>query len=290
MANLSTRWRWFCNELKKTDSRMWFITLFLSLLLLAISFILLVVAGSYLNEHFRGNDGLQKIKPLHDFVLDFLPIVDLTFLVKVGLFTSVVLFLIGGINEPSRLTFFILIVSFWVLVRTAFMIATPMAPPEGILSELPKDFTVRSIWDYIWAGLASPHTLFFSGHTGLAFLGHLLFKREIRWKTLIWPLALITFCYFISSALHFFWATAALAIIWLLVLINKDNFFSLSSLFLIWSFVMAASVLLTRNHYSVDVLGAYFITAGIVLIGKWCFKKVELLCDKIEVEFFNKEK
>lgn len=287
MANLSTRWRWFRNELKKTDSRMWFVVLLLSIVLLCAAFALLVAAGSYLNENFRFNESLKKVSPLHDFVLNFLPVVDLTFLVQIGLFTSLILFVIGALNEPVRMPAFLLIGTLWFLIRISFMIATPMAPPEGILLDFPTDFTARSIWEYIWTGLNSPHTLFFSGHTGLAFLGHLLFKKEIRWGTLSLPLALITIFYFISGASNFVWTIGFLVLAWLIIWRNWSKTVSLSSLFLVWSFVMGTAVLLTRNHYSVDVLGAYFITGGVVLIGKWCFKKVDLLCEKMN-EVFRK--
>ena len=288
--HLGARWRWFRNELKKTDSRMWFLIFVLSVFLLFLAFGLLVTAGSYLNERFRESDQLKGIMPLHDFVLDFLPVVNLMFLIRIGIFVSVVLILIGMLNEPYRMDFCILIIVFWILIRTAFMVVTPMAPPKGIIPELPSDFAAQSIWDYIRGGLASPHTLFFSGHVGLAFLGHLLFKRSIKVGTLIWPLILTTIFYFASGPSYSFWLIVILGLFWFLILRNKNRLISLSFVFLLWSFVMAASVLLTRNHYSVDVLGAYFITPGILSIGRWCFHKVELLCEKMESAFPDKEK
>ena len=41
--------------------------------------------------------------------------------------------------------------------------------------------------------------------------------------------------------------------------------------FLAFSFLMGAGVLLTRNHYAMDVLGAYFMTYSIHRLGLFCF-------------------
>ena len=35
------------------------------------------------------------------------------------------------------------------------------------------------------------------------------------------------------------------------------------------SIVMAASVVLTRNHYTMDVLGAYFVTYSVYALSCW---------------------
>jgi hypothetical protein len=39
--------------------------------------------------------------------------------------------------------------------------------------------------------------------------------------------------------------------------------------FVLLSIVMAASVLLTRNHYTMDVLGAYFVTHSVYSLSRW---------------------
>ena len=42
-------------------------------------------------------------------------------------------------------------------------------------------------------------------------------------------------------------------------------------LFLCGSIVMAATVLITRNHYTVDVMGAYFISYSIYSLSRWTY-------------------
>jgi len=44
-------------------------------------------------------------------------------------------------------------------------------------------------------------------------------------------------------------------------------------LFLIFTFVMAATVLLMHVHYSIDVFAAFFITYGSYKLGEWFFKR-----------------
>ena len=69
---------------------------------------------------------------------------------------------------------------------------------------------------------------------------------------------------------------------------NNENFFSghtgvpfllfllfrvkwVRAVFLVESVAMGACVLLTRNHYTIDVLGAYFMTYAIYRLGLFLF-------------------
>lgn len=99
------------------------------------------------------------------------------------------------------------------------------------------------------------------------------------------PLAVATVFYLAAVNSYSFAVAAALSAFWSLLILAWKKPISLSAFFLIWSFVMAATVLLTREHYSIDVLGAYFMTAGVMLIGRWLFAKIELFCDKLDKTF-----
>ena len=245
MIRLKARWKWFIKELSKTDGRMWFLTLFFSIILLIAAFILLVLAGHFLNTNFR------DLPPLPDLGHQILPLWDLRFLFQIGLIASLIVFIIGGINEPHRMPYFFFMASFWFLIRIASMTVTP----------------------------------FFSGHTGLPFLGYLIFRRQISYGLLAWPMLFITGYYLFSLNDNSCWIGIGIAAAWIIILLQRKKLLSLSLLFLTWSFIMAATVILTRNHYTIDVIGAYFMTAGIVVIGRYFFDKVEKLCEKMEQDF-----
>ena len=87
MIRLKARWKWFIKELSKTDGRMWFLTLFFSIILLIAAFILLVLAGHFLNTNFR------DLPPLPDLGHQILPLWDLRFLFQIGLIASLIVFI-----------------------------------------------------------------------------------------------------------------------------------------------------------------------------------------------------
>ena len=175
--------------------------------------------------------------------------------------------------------------SFWFLIRIASMTVTPLGSPADVLPPYPKILDVRSIWEFILTSLDSPHVLFFSGHTGLPFLGYLIFRRQISYGLLAWPMLFITGYYLFSLNDNSCWIGIGIAAAWIIILLQRKKLLSLSLLFLTWSFIMAVTVILTRNHYTIDVIGAYFMTAGIVVIGRYFFDKVEKLCEKMEKDF-----
>lgn len=280
----NARWRWFRNELHKTSGRMWLLVLLVSIFLMFGMFFLLVLSGHYLNEM----PGVLPPQPdvLHKILPHWYTAV---FIFQIGFVTSMILFIIGALHEPHRMPYLFFMVVLWALIRIASTTVTKLGGPAGLISEFPHITDMKSIWDFIVIGLASPHILFFSGHTGLPFLGHLLFKRPVAYKMLSWPLGFISLIYVLSWPRYIWWLALVLVLFWVLIVVRWNKVFSLSTLFLLWSFVMAVCVLVTRNHYSVDVLGAYFMTGGIVLFGKYWFTKIEQLCEKMELTFSDKE-
>jgi len=255
----------------------WFLFLGISVLILLANLALLIWAGHFLDANYR------HLPPLPDLVHDVLPVWDVRFLVHIGLFTSLILFVIGVLKELPKIPFFM--VGFWFLVRTVCTIITPLGVPADLLSMKFIAFEdIKSFGDLIVSSLSSHSVLFFSGHTGLPFLGYLLFRKSIRIGSLMWPMLLISGMYLFSFD-YPLWLGGILALIWGLIFLNRKKTVALRFVFLIWSFIMASAVLLMRGHYTIDIIGAYFMTAGIVFSGKYFFRKVEWLCDKMEKHF-----
>lgn len=258
--------------------RQWFFLLVLSILCLGVALLLLVAAGHFLHANFN------HLPPLPDLGHRILPRWDVLFLYRVGLWTSIFLYICGAINERRRAPYFFFMGSFWFLVRIASTTITPLGAPADILEEYAKKFVVDSFWDWLASGTDAPTVLFFSGHTGLPFLGYLLFRKSIRIGVFALPMILATGHYLFSASAGSYplWLGGVLAGIWFIVLAFRNVLIRLDAVFLIWSFIMAVTVLFTRVHYSIDVLGAYFMTGGIVVIGRYIFGRVEGWCDKMD--------
>lgn len=255
--------------------RAWFRTLFASLLFLFISFLLLILAGHYLNKNFA------DLPPLPDLGHKVLPRVDVLFLFHIGIWTSIILYIVGSLNELPRMPYLFFMAGLWFIIRIASTLVTPLGVPADIFIEVPENFSVKTIWDFISSGLDSPSVLFFSGHTGLPFLGHLLFRKALKAKWFSIAMLPATAAYLFGFQHYPLWVGLIVILLWLVIWWKREQLVSLRSVFLAWSWIMAMAVLLTRLHYTIDVLGAYFMTAGIVLIGRWLFKRVELLCEKM---------
>ncbi|MDA2936515.1 hypothetical protein MYX06_04835 [Patescibacteria group bacterium AH-259-L05] len=308
ISSLQLRWRWFRKELKKSTGRMWFVSCFGGLLFLGISLVVLVLAGHTLNVNFR------DLPPSPDTIHRLFPLVDLRFFVEIGFFTSLILFFIGSFKDPYRIPYILFITSLWVLIRVVVTVITPLGSPEGRLLLDLEHFDVESIGVLIQSAWNSPNLLFFSGHTGFPFLGFLLFskvkiilqalinvfnRQEINWKetiklyfvsgiqikvkTLAIPLVLIT-ASGISTHAEWPWI-AAISFGWILIIAHHKQTIPLAILLLVWSILNACAVFLTRSHYSVDILGAYFMTLGIYASGLLLFPGLVFLCESVRYDF-----
>ena len=186
------------------------ISILFSILFFIISLVINFYASSYANE--------KASNSVTDIVLSNIRVfnVDGIFIfgsIAAWIFTASILLI-----EPKRIAFVLKSIALFVIIRSIFISLTHIGP-----------FPTKAVMDSNgWiATLYSGSDRFFSGHTGLPFLGSLIF-----WENKIFR-----------------------------------------NIFLIMSLMFAIVVLLAHLHYSIDVLGAFFITYTIFHIALFLFKK-----------------
>ncbi len=114
---------------------------------------------------------------LNDIILDYLPIINLSFMyVYVYLFVLVLIIAYPLLFAPEKLPFTVFAVALIATIRAIFNIMTHLGPPvediELILTGLPD----------ILKGMYFKADLFFSGHVAIPTLGFFIFKeRKIKW-------------------------------------------------------------------------------------------------------------
>lgn len=183
----------------------------LSLVFLIIAVYLNLLAGNYVNR--------TKGVVAPDLILDYLPVVNLTFFYSYGMILVLVtLFLYPLLFKIHKLHDTISQFSLLIMTRSIFICFTHLTPPAGALPITSPNFLSPFFFN---------NDLFFSGHTAVPFLGFLLFKD------------------------------------------SKIKYFFLAS-----SIVLASVVLLMREHYTIDVFSAFFITYGTFIIGEKFFSRI----------------
>lgn len=297
MYEILVRWRWFKREAVKPGLVLWVVSVVLTM----VSVAMLIFAGHYADLHG------QHLPSLYDALHGVLPIVDLRFLSRIGILTSVVLLGIGFANYPSRIPFFLFILDFWLMNRSAAMCLSVFGPPVGVLLDYPVALHGTSWWQFIANGMNAHCVLFFSGHTSLPLLGALLFLenrtegerlqslRDVfcsEWRqlttftvegwTFLFPLSYITISYILGDNCYPFLVWCELTFLWIVMMVYHRARVPLALVFLIWSGVMALTVLLIRQHYTIDIYGAYMITPTIYIIGKTLFRGLDRVCEKIK--------
>ncbi|MBM3233363.1 hypothetical protein FJZ18_04325 [Candidatus Pacearchaeota archaeon] len=108
--------------------------------------------------------------PAPDIILDSIGPYDVTFLyVWFFLLVMYSLFLYPLIFTPGRFYYACGLIAFFTIVRSIFISLTHLyAPAQAISPVFPPTFST----------IAYTNDLFFSGHTGLPFLGFLMFKNH----------------------------------------------------------------------------------------------------------------
>ena len=187
--------------------------IFYAILFLAIALIINGIFSSYVYKK-------AIVKEVPDIVLDNIPVINLSFLyVWIYITVITIIILYPFIFKPKKFHYSLAMLSLFIITRAVFIILTHLkTPAEAINVIFPTGFD--------W--LNFNNDLFFSGHTGLPFLGFLIFRKQNKWLG-----------YFMLAA----------------------------------SVILGITVLLMHEHYSIDVISAFFITYGIYKIGNWLFKE-----------------
>ena len=156
-----------------------------------------------------------------DLLLGFLPIVDMRFLYLGGFAVFAAMAVLHTLwRERPRAAYIARNFALLIAARSALMILTPMKVPAGTLAVDGYRF-----YDTVGRFFTARNDLFFSLHTGIPFMGFLVFTDRAAKR-------------------------ACLA----------------------FSLIMAATVLLGRHHYSIDVAGAYLITYSLYRLEKRWFE------------------
>jgi hypothetical protein len=146
-------WRFvFAHEKKK---------LIVALIFFVIAMILYISAGDYTRDH----GGVA----VPDLILDRIGPYDLGFIfVWLFILITALFFIHPVLFNPRAFPYVLNIFSLFVAVRSGFIIFTHLIPPpDAIIIHFPGYLNLLSF----------SNSLFFSGHTGLPFLGFLIYRK-----------------------------------------------------------------------------------------------------------------
>ena len=158
MNRLFTQWS---SEIKRHKKR-----IAISILFLFIAFILYAGSGDYVTD----NQG-SVVSP--DLILDHFGPYDLSIL-YVWLFVAVIstFFIYPIIWKPHELAYVINMFSFFLIIRSGFIVFTHLRVPyDAVIVVFPGFLQILNF----------SNDLFFSGRAGLPFLGFLIFKASHKW-------------------------------------------------------------------------------------------------------------
>lgn len=115
-----------------------------------------------------------------DYVLEMIPVYNLSILYIWGFYVLIICFFVYGILfEPEKAPFILKTFGILLIVRACFISLTFVGPPDGY-------FYIKSLnAEYLKTSGAKfffNNDLFFSGHTAAPFLAYLLAKRSKWWR------------------------------------------------------------------------------------------------------------
>lgn len=142
----------------------------LSFLFLIIALLLTIWSGDYVDE--------ANSTSVHDLVLDNIPAVNLGFLFTYGLLAVLAVFIVYPlVHLPKKFHYALGMLSLFLCVRSFFLVLTHLKTPFGAIHAVDNGFLQF---------LSFTNDLFFSGHTGIPFLGFLIFEnKKVKYFMLI---------------------------------------------------------------------------------------------------------
>ena len=144
-------------------------SLYAGILFLVLAFATQFIAGLYSTKSMTNFVG--------DVFLDNLPTVNLDYVIVDGAFLATLIGALLIITRPRYIIFSLKVVAFFMVTRSFFVSLTHIGiyPHEIILG--------TGVLDRFYMFLNLQQSgFFFSGHTGLAFLGALIFWQEKLWR------------------------------------------------------------------------------------------------------------
>ena len=136
--------------------------IFFSILFFVIAYVSIIISGDYVDK--------IKAVSVPDLILSHLPVVNLTFIFLYGLPIVLTVFILYSfIYQPRKFYYSIAMLSFFLCVRSIFLVLTHLGAPAGAIS-VPATgiFTLTTF----------SNDLFFSGHAGIPFLGFLIYDNK----------------------------------------------------------------------------------------------------------------
>jgi hypothetical protein len=166
--------------------------MYFGVFLLAMAIVIQVALGQY------GSRVGATAAFAHDLFLDYLPIVDLTFVI-VG--CAIATWVVAGwllITSARRLVFGIKAIALFIICRAFFTSLTHIGPYPGAAS--PN--ALNTGW-WLYHRLTFPGDFFFSGHTAFPFLVALLFWDDDLWRPIFLGLAVFFGATMLLSHTHY---------------------------------------------------------------------------------------
>lgn len=140
-----------------------------------ISGILLMVLALFANLTASYYVDSLSTYPAGDLILDNIPTYNLNFLYTVGLYIFLgIIILYPILFNPAIAPFTLKTFAAFIIIRSIFISLTHLGVPEGFL-HLELNWQNQSGFFKLF----HINDLFFSGHTGMPFLGFLIFKEKI---------------------------------------------------------------------------------------------------------------
>jgi hypothetical protein len=134
-------------------------------ILLAFLFLAVSLLSTFYTSHYVDRVNTVAVP---DIILDSIPVVDLSVVFVWGAALVIIFFIAYPLFfRPKRFHYALGMLSLFYLTRSLFIVLTHLKAPTGAVVVETSSFFQRLIFS---------NDLFFSGHTGLPFLGFLVFK------------------------------------------------------------------------------------------------------------------